>query len=69
MSMPCGCRGSKKVLGLMELELQEIMSHFVGTGEQNLDPLQEKQAVLTTESLLQLQLHNFKKFIYYYYCY
>lgn len=41
------CRGQKKVMGSLELELWKVVSHYVGAGTS--DPLQEWRVPLNNE--------------------
>ena len=46
--MPVVCGGQKRVSGLLELELPNVMSHHVGAG--NVGLLKKQPVLLTTES-------------------
>jgi hypothetical protein len=47
--MPGALRSQRRASDTLDLELQMVVSHHLGTGEQSLDPLEEHQVFLTTE--------------------
>jgi hypothetical protein len=50
--MPGPCIGQKRVLDLLELQLQMVVSHCVGGWELTPGPLQERQMLLTSKPSL-----------------